>query len=245
MVVYVADVETAVVDPATRHHLLRVRRLRPGTGVTLADGRGASRPGTVVEAAEVVVPCGPPEWVAAPTPPVVVAVPALPGDRAALAVRQATEAGADLLVLYQAGRSVARWPPDDSAVRERLERVARAAAAQARRLWLPNLSGPTTIGRLGHEGLPVVRAAPGAERLPVAGETVVVGPEGGFGPEEAAGVPDEVGLGPYVLRAETAVAVAAALAAAARSAGRRDTAVTEGDQSVAGRTTLREDERRG
>jgi 16S rRNA (uracil1498-N3)-methyltransferase len=245
VVVYVLDVERAVVDPATRHHLSRVRRLRPGTAVTLADGRGAFRPGTVVDAGEVVVPTGPPEWVAAPTPPVVVAVPALPGDRAALAVRQATEAGADLLVLYQAARSVARWSADEDAVRERLERVARAAGAQARRLWLPSLRGPTTISRLWDDGLPVVRAAPDAGRLPAAGEVVVVGPEGGFAPEEVARVADEVGLGPYVLRAETAVAVAAALAAAMRSTGRAGVVVTEGDQSVAGRRTLREDERRG
>jgi 16S rRNA (uracil1498-N3)-methyltransferase len=47
--------------------------------------------------------------------------------------------------------------------------------------------------------------------------TVLVGPEGGWSDEELAAVPVKVGLGPHVLRAETAAMAAGVLLSAMRA----------------------------
>ncbi|MGH9088127.1 MAG: 16S rRNA (uracil(1498)-N(3))-methyltransferase, partial [Acidimicrobiales bacterium] len=72
---------------------------------------------------------------------------------------------------------------------------------------------------------PAVPAGPGGVAvaqlgggpLPPAATTLAVGPEGGWAPEELAlGLP-AVGLGPWVLRAETAAVAAGAVMAALRA----------------------------
>jgi 16S rRNA (uracil1498-N3)-methyltransferase len=102
---------------------------------------------------------------------------------------------------------------------ERLGRVARAASAQARRAWLPELSAghsPATLGDLDPGGAPAL-AQLGGGALSGAQRTLAVGPEGGWSPAELdLGYP-EVELGPQVLRAETAAVAAGALMAALRA----------------------------
>ena len=69
---------------------------------------------------------------------------ALPkGERSELAVDLATEAGVDALVPWQAERCIARWS-GDKAVRgvDKWRTVAREAAKQSRRPWLPRVSRP-------------------------------------------------------------------------------------------------------
>ena len=96
---------------------------------------------------------------------------------------------------------------------ERLRRVAREAAAQSRRVWLPDVTDVCRLddvsGLVG--GTPVALAdaggaAPGLDR-PV----LAIGPEGGWDDAERAAFGPGVGLGPNVLRAETAAVVAGAL----------------------------------
>jgi 16S rRNA (uracil1498-N3)-methyltransferase len=162
--------------------------------------------------------------------PRIVVVQAIPkGDRAELAVELMTEVGVDGVVAWQAERCVARWRADraDRAL-ARWQVTAREAAKQARRAWVPEVTGPedtpAVVRRVAAARLailldPNAPVALGGLGLPDRGEIVViVGPEGGVSPAEA-GALTQAGavaarLGPTVLRSSSAGAVAAALALA-------------------------------
>jgi 16S rRNA (uracil1498-N3)-methyltransferase len=219
-------------EPAARHHLTRVLRLRDGADVEVSDGRGGHAAARLTDG-EVVLTAG--AVVTPPPRPSLTVAQALPkGRKLDEVVRQVTELGADRIVPVAAARSVTRLAGDraDRAV-ERWAAVARAAAEQARRPWLPEIAPATDAGALvgslptgsrvlvahvgGELALPDAVAGCDAAHLAVA-----VGPEGGWSEEEVeAFVADgavPVGLGPAVLRTEHAAA--AALAVLGALAGR-------------------------
>ncbi len=215
---------------ADGHHLQRVRRLRPGELVTAADGAGGWRcyrvtratPGTLglVADAEALL-----EPRLAPT--LVLACALTKGQRPEAVVRHATELGVDAIWWVVASRSVVRWEgPRARAALERLRRVAREASLQCRRARLPAVEAPGRLaGLAGQPGLLLAaRDGSSAAELaePPGGQWVlVVGPEGGLETEEltALGEAPRLGLGPHILRTETA-----ALAGPAALAGRRGVA---------------------
>ena len=210
--VFVADVGSPVLDPADRHHLERVLRLRPGDEITVSDGAGGWRLCRLGD------PLEPVDAVAAdprPKPPVGVAFGLTKGERPEWAVQKLTELGADRIVPFTAERSVVRWTPDRAATHaERWRRIAREAASQSRRTWLPEVEDVQTFADL-MKRPGAVLAHPGAGPPRLGAGVVLVGPEGGWSDNElaeaaAAGVPF-VGLGPHVLRAETAAMAATAL----------------------------------
>jgi 16S rRNA (uracil1498-N3)-methyltransferase len=218
--------EHGVLDGPEGRHAATVQRLRAGEGLLLADGRGGLARAVVEHVAKDVVELRVLDRSTLPPPaPRVVLVQALvKGDRGELAVELATEAGVDAVVPWRAARCVARWeagPRGDKAL-ARWRTTAREAAKQARRAWVPEVEEPVTTAALArragtaaatlvlHESAadPIASAA-----LPVDGDLLlVVGPEGGITDEErdalvAAGA-RAVRLGPEVLRASTAAAVA-------------------------------------
>jgi 16S rRNA (uracil1498-N3)-methyltransferase len=108
---------------------------------------------------------------------------------------------------------VVRWDRERAGRQhERLSAVARSAAEQSRRLWLPELR----ITREGDPLPPGPLADSGGRALRADDTTLLVGPEGGWTDAERASR-DLVGLGPQVLRADTASVVAAALMAGLRA----------------------------
>ncbi|WP_396917412.1 16S rRNA (uracil(1498)-N(3))-methyltransferase [Mycolicibacterium sp.] len=218
-----------VVDGDEGFHAANVRRIRVGEEIDLSDGAGALAHCVVEDTAKGRLSARVRERVAvaAPTPSVTV-VQALPkSDRSELAVELATEAGADAFVAWQAARCVARWdgPKVDKGLR-RWAAVARSAARQSRRAYVPAVNGVVTTAELVrrvadavaggavvlalHESATVAMA-----ELPV-GQTdsviLIVGPEGGIADEEIAALTGAGGqavrLGPTVLRTSTAAAVA-------------------------------------
>lgn len=225
--------DTAVLDGDEARHAATVRRIRPGERLLLGDGAGS-----LVRCVVDVVRTGrdaaldltvEARW-SEPEPAlrVIVAQALVKGDRGELAVETATEAGADAILPWRAARSVARWEdgPRGEKALARWRATVRAAAKQARRPWLPEVGPPLHTANLAE----VVRAAAGAlvldagadvrlgtgddaVRLPDRGDLVlIVGPEGGIAPEELTSLVDAgatpVRLGPSVLRASTAAAVA-------------------------------------
>jgi len=210
--VFVADVGSPVLDPADRHHLERVLRLRPGDEITVSDGAGRWRPCRLGDPLE---PAGAVAADPRPEPPVAVGFALTKGERPEWAVQKLTELGADRIVPFTAERSVVRWTADRAATHaERWRRIAREAASQSRRTWLPKVEETQTFAELVKRPGAVL-AHPGGGPPGLGTGVVLVGPEGGWSENElavarAAGVP-LVSLGPHVLRAETAAMAAAAL----------------------------------
>ncbi len=213
--VFVADLETPSLDPVDRHHLARVLRIRAGQAVSASDGAGRWRPCRMAASGEL-EPDGEVVAQARPSPPITVAFALTKGDRPEVAVQKLTEVGVDVIVAFGAERSVARWDEERAQGRiERLRRVAREAAMQSRRVWLPDVQPLATFAEVaGRPGAAL--AEPGGGPPSLARPTVLVGPEGGWSASELAVGVATVGLGPAVLRAETAAVVAGSLLVALR-----------------------------
>jgi 16S rRNA (uracil1498-N3)-methyltransferase len=207
-------------------HAATVKRLRPGEVVLLADGRGGLAHAVVDAAGRDTVDLTITERVdaAPPSPRVVLAQALVKGDRGELAVELATEAGVDGILPWRAARCVARWEegPRGEKALGRWRTTVRGAAKQARRPWLPVVEEPVTTAALARRvaaaDLAIVLHEAASERLadlalPPRGELLlVVGPEGGITDAEIAALVEAgarpVRLGPEVLRASTAAAVA-------------------------------------
>ncbi len=227
--------DDVTLDDEAGHHLSRVRRFRAGEAVTAADGDGRWRPYAVrgvrpgaVELHAQGAPVVEPQL----EPRLVVAFALTKGTKPDLAVQKLTELGVDGVTLLSTRRSIPRWSGSRAhAALARLRRIAREAAAQCRRARLPEIDGVLPVTELrGRSGLVV--ADPAGEELarlpaPPGGEWVlVIGPEGGFDPDEVAALtspaedrhgPVRLRLGPHVLRAETAAIAGAAVLATRRA----------------------------
>jgi 16S rRNA (uracil1498-N3)-methyltransferase len=215
-----------VLDGQEGRHAATVRRLRTGEELVLSDGHGGmARCGVAGIGKDVVELTIADRWtVPAPRPRVVLAQALVKGERGELAVELATEAGVDEILPWRAARCVARWEdgPRGSKALERWRNTVREATKQARRAWRPEVTDPVGTAALADR----VRIAAAtlvlhesADRgladtpLPPEGDLLlVVGPEGGITDEELATLTEAgatvVRLGPTVLRASTAAAVA-------------------------------------
>jgi 16S rRNA (uracil1498-N3)-methyltransferase len=224
--VFVTDLDELAVAPGDERHLAQVLRLRPGEVVVASDGQGKWRPcrftGSTtrgVGVTTILEPDGPVMTSLRPQPEVTVGFVPVKGGRPEWVVQKLTEAGVDRIVVLQSRRAVVRG---DGVRRtkavERLQRVARDAAAQSRRPWLPDvlgvddlddlatLLGPVPLSLADHGGRPPSLQAP----------AVAVGPEGGWDSSETASGWPLVSLGPNMLRAETAAVAAGLLLCALR-----------------------------
>jgi 16S rRNA (uracil1498-N3)-methyltransferase len=226
--VFVDDAARPVLAEDDAHHLGRVLRLRPGEEVIASDGRGRwarvlwqdDAELAPVEGLAGVGGDGAVQSEAAAAPALTVAFAPVKGERPEWVVQKLTELGIDRIVPLRSERSVVRWSgARGKATVERLRRVAREAAAQCRRVWLPEIADTVsfadlaTLGGLGE----VVLAQLSGDRPSVGHRVVAVGPEGGWSLDElAAGLPT-VGFGLSVLRAETAAVTAGALLASLRT----------------------------
>jgi 16S rRNA (uracil1498-N3)-methyltransferase len=203
---------------AEGRHAVKVRRLRVGESVDLADGAGVIAHGVVVGAAGDVltVEVARIETLPAPAPRLVVAQALPKGDRGELAVELMTEIGVDGIVPWAASRCVTVWSGErGEKARARWESHAREAAKQSRRPRIPAVEPLATTKELaGRDATILVLHEEATEpltnvELPSAGEVLlVVGPEGGISVEELTVFQDAGAhicrLGPEVLRTSTA-----------------------------------------
>jgi len=205
--VFVDDLSSLTLSADDAHHLFRVLRLRDGESVTVSDGQGSWRLCTVAK--ESLVAAAEPIS-EAPTATLTIATAIPKGDRAEWMVQKLTELGVGDIVLLHCERSIVRWNSERAAGQlARLTRVAREAAMQSRRVWLPHLSGPVAVA--------AVAALPGAAMADPDGATtevpnvVLIGPEGGFTDAERQLCQQSIRLGSHVMRVETAAVCAAAI----------------------------------
>jgi 16S rRNA (uracil1498-N3)-methyltransferase len=225
--VYVGDLGTPVLTESDAHHLVDVLRLRAGEVVAAGDGAGSWVSCRLTSgAAGVAAPrrtaalevIGPRQSQPPLAPDITVAFAPVKGDRPEWVVQKLTELGVDRIVPLRTVRSVVRWEGErgQRAV-DRLRRVARQAAAQSRRPWLPEVAEVATVTELfGATGREPCLAHFGGGSPSLAEPVVAIGPEGGWDEEELVGTA-RVGLGPTVLRADTAAVTAGALLCGLRS----------------------------
>jgi 16S rRNA (uracil1498-N3)-methyltransferase len=209
------------------HHAARVLRVRVGEAITVADDTGRVVDAVVSSVSEGVEAHVLKETIHAEPKPAITLYQALTkGEKFDDVVQRSAEIGVARIVPFVAERSVVKW---DAAKRAkavlRWSAVARAAAKQSRspRISVVGeiaddvsvaIAGPRPAWVL-HEAdgaVPIRRALP--EHAPEEAG-LVVGPEGGLSDEEIellrAGGAEIVGLGPRILRTETAGLVAAAI----------------------------------
>ena len=214
--VFVADLGAPELDPSDRHHLERVLRLRPGEDVTVSDGQGGWRPCRFAAGATV-EPVGPVVRDPRPAPELTVAFAVVKGERPEWAVQKLSELGVDRIVPFLSDRSVVRWDGDRAARQvERLRKVAREAAMQCRRTWLPAVEDVAEFEEVaGRPGAVLAERDGRGPWLPDG--PVLVGPEGGWSDEERSRGLPRMAVGAHVLRAETAAVAVAALLGALRA----------------------------
>ena len=226
-------------------HAAQVRRIGAGEWVDVVDGRGRRLVCEVVGASktglDLVVASAVDEAVPAVRTVLVQAL--AKGGHDEQAVDVCTQIGVGAVVPWASERAVVRWSgPRALKGRAKWQGVARAAAKQARRAFVPEVGEPLDtrgllgwVGRLVEAGgaalvcheeasagigsvLEGLRADSPGGRLP-GRVAVVVGPEGGISPGESEALAGAgavlVGVGPTVLRSSTAGAVALALVLAA------------------------------
>lgn len=218
----------AVLDGPEGRHAATVRRIRVGEPITLSDGAGLLAESEVVAAQkdrlELKVHA---KVLLAPVTPPVTVVQALPkSDRSELAVELMTEAGADLIVPWQAARCVANWEAKAHKAVDKWRTAARTAARQSRRAYIPAVTDlhhtPDVLDLTrkikANNGIVAALHESGTTRLtdlPLATAThivLIVGPEGGLDDSELSALADAGAdvtlLGPTVLRTSTAATVA-------------------------------------
>ena len=209
--VFVQSLETPNISTDDQHHLLKVLRVKATDQITVSNGVGAwmtatiTKDGDVCATSELFV-VEPPKW------SLCIAFAPVKGEKPELIVQKLTELGIDEIIpLAPTVRSVVRWDSAKAAKQTgRLQRVANEASMQSRRVWLPVVHPVTQLADLASRN-EVAFAEPGGVEVSAVHRTIVVGPEGGFAPEELAQSTNRVSLGESVLRAETAAIVAGAL----------------------------------
>ena len=203
-------------------HHLSVSRVRVGDAIRLFNGDGREYPAVVVGVGkrDATLEVGAALEIGREAGHRVVAACALPkGDRAQFLVEKLTELGVAELILIRTKRTVVQ--PGEAKV-EKLQRYVIEASKQCGRNVLMRVTGPRGWADvLSDAGLPAARYVAHVGEAGAAGQgecAFAVGPEGGFTDEEVAEARaagwHAVGLGPRVLRVETA-----ALALAARAVG--------------------------
>ena len=224
---YPLSVGPVILSGPETHHLATVLRARPGHTVCLFNGDGAEYQAIVTELHKKQVAL---EVTDRHTPQreldfrLEVAAPLPKGDRADYLVEKLTELGVTRFIPIRTRRSVVH--PRESRL-EKLERAVIEASKQCGRNVLMEISPLTPWEDYCHDSnLPAERLMAHLEcesmatAQRVVGVAAAVGPEGGFTDEEIATARGAgwraVGLGPRILRIETAAVALAVLNSAAQ-----------------------------
>lgn len=202
-------------------HAVKVLRLREGDGIELFDGLGQVGQGQIasIRRDEVMVRIASVVRIEPVTPGIDVAVALPKGARVEDMVNQLVQVGVDRLMPMLTAR--ASVDPRENKL-QRLRRVAIDAARQSRRAWGMAIDDPRALSEVLSEPYDLrLIATPGAAaidggRITAARRVLVlIGPEGGWTDDEqaAAHIAECMpwGLGPHVMRIETAAVAAAAI----------------------------------
>jgi 16S rRNA (uracil1498-N3)-methyltransferase len=215
-------------DPEETFHLARVLRLAVGAGVEVCDGEGGNFAAEVAtlepRGATLRILGKLDSWGESPLP-LVLGIGLAKGEALDEAVRQATEMGVTRIFPFISERSERLAPERVERRRKRWQRLARESIKSCQRSMLPvieaprdfavALEGPEEVKLIFWEeerggGLKSILQIPRPQDV-----RVLIGPEGGFSPGEAALAREAgfhvVSLGPRRLKVPTAALAALAL----------------------------------
>jgi 16S rRNA (uracil1498-N3)-methyltransferase len=223
----------------TGAHLAKVLRARSGDELVIFNGDGREFTAVVetVRGSRVSAAIGAARTIDRESPFALTLVQCVPrGDRMDFIVQKATELGVGCIAPVLSQRSVVRLDEAQAASKQaHWQAVAVSACEQCGRNRLPAVQAPQPLlDYLGATAsgdtagllrlvLEPERAAPASQRSPlmnhpagaITGAVIAIGPEGGFEPEELEAFRlsafSRLGLGPRVLRTETAAIAAIAV----------------------------------
>jgi 16S rRNA (uracil1498-N3)-methyltransferase len=205
---HVKDVATPELERDDEHHLRKVLRVREGEEIVVTNGRGTWAICEVTERGLFRVGD---VHVDPPVPETTLYLTPLKGDRAEWAVAKATEVGLSRLVPLLSERMAVKFKGEArEKILTRWRRIADEASGQCRRTYDVSIDEPVNVADVPES---VAVADLGATGDWQGVRSVAIGPEGGWARDEWGERRRRVGLGPTVLRAETAGVVAASLLA--------------------------------
>ncbi|MBR4061840.1 MAG: 16S rRNA (uracil(1498)-N(3))-methyltransferase [Clostridia bacterium] len=210
-------------------HIARSLRMSVGDSLTVCDGEGRDYDCTLTKIRDDRVDCDINEAKPCPAEPpykAMVYQALVKGERLDVAIQKSVEFGASAIVPFESSRCIVRMKGEkEGSKSQRRRRIAAEAAKQCGRGIVPDVTEPMSFGDMLSEAakcdLAIFCYEKEGERMlgttleslraePPKSVAIVVGPEGGFSPEEAeraeaAGL-SLLGLGRRILRTESAAA---------------------------------------
>lgn len=203
----VEDLEHPALRDVDEHHLRNVLRAKSGEEVVVTNGAGSW---SLCEVGAIGLHRVTPVHVDVAPPETTLYLAPLKGDRSEWVVAKATELGVSRVVPLISERLVVKFKADVRAkIVARWRRIGAEANAQCRRTYDVTVDEPVHV-----RDVPATVAVAdfGGDPDWNGVRAVAIGPEGGWASDECIGR-HRLGLGPTVLRAETAGVVAASLLA--------------------------------
>lgn len=219
--------DTPLVLPATvAHHLVTVLRAQVGTAVEVVLADHQAYQAEVVALTPATITLTAPLTSQVELPVTVTLACGLPKtkEKPELIVQKGTELGAHHFIFFESERSVSHWDAKKVAKKlDRLQKIALGAAEQSHRTWLPTVEYRPNLAAVLQE--PADQRLVAWEESAKQGEAAALtqsltslqasqrilalfGPEGGLTSAEVAAMTaagfQAVGLGPRILRTETA-----------------------------------------
>lgn len=208
--------------PAIQKHAVQVLRLGVGAKLELVGPEAVPHLATITAVSPLVVQIGQPLAQRSELPVRVHLICGVPkGEKADLIVQKGTELGAAAISFFNSDWATAKWAPARTPKKlARLQAIAQGAAEQSHRSVVPRVNVVTLnetmtlkadaklvayeeSAKAGEHAALVQALSPVPQTL-----LVVFGPEGGLSPAEVASLQaagfTAVGLGPRILRTETA-----------------------------------------
>lgn len=224
-----SDEERFFIDGEDRYHIRNVMRMQPGDSIICVSSEGQSAVCKLAGLSDEHVIADVVEWLDENTelPIRITIASGLPkGDKLEWIIQKGTELGAHEFLPFSAARSVVKWDEKKAAKKiERWQKIAKEAAEQSHRTFLPEVLSPVNFKTLLQESSEYDHKLVAFEEESRKGETstfatvlkkmhkgesllLVFGPEGGLTDEEINRLKENdfavCGLGPRILRTETA-----------------------------------------
>lgn len=217
------------IDAEDRHHIVKVMRMEIGQKLICVDTEGNSAVCKIAEITAEQVVADVIQWKdeVSELPISITIASGLPkGDKLEWIIQKGTELGAHRFLPFTAHRSVVKWDEKKAGKKiERWQKIAKEAAEQSHRAYLPEVASPVSFKALLEKSKNYHYKLAAFEEESRSGETsifsatlqkmnigesllLIFGPEGGLSDKEIEVLQENdfavCGLGPRILRTETA-----------------------------------------